>query len=68
MKKLTLILALAQAAVLYAAESTRYKDRMFDVEKTSDVVYATGVPQLNKLHQLSITFLAFDQNIYFYQK
>lgn len=67
MKKLTLILALAQAAVLYAAESTRYKDRMFDVEKTSDVVYATGVPQLNKLHQLSITFLAFDQNIYFYQ-
>ncbi len=67
MKKLTLILALAQAAVLYAAESVRYKDRLFDVEKTSDVVYATGVPQLNKLHQLSITFLAFDQNIYFYQ-
>ena len=67
MKKLTLILALAQAAVLYAAESTRYKDRMFEVEKTSNVVYATDVPQLKNLHQLSKTLKLYaKQDVYFY--
>ena len=67
MKKLTLILALAQAAVLYAAESTRYKDRMFEVEKTSDVVFATNVPQLKTLHSLAQTIKTYgSQNVYFY--
>ena len=73
MKKLSQIFALSVLAVIAvatmanAAGTTRYKDRMFEVTKTSDVVFASNVPQLKTKHSLSKTIKSFtNQDIYLY--
>lgn len=43
------VTALATAA---NADGVRYKDRMFEVKKTKDVVYATDVPHLSTLQDI----------------
>ena len=71
MKKLTLILALAQAAVLYAAESTRYKDRMFKVGEPTTVTVVDSVPFLDttNFHSLSsmMQMVGVEPMMYFYE-
>ena len=50
-----------------ANADVRYKDRMFEVDTTKNVVYATGVPQLSARHNLmAIVQDIFKQNISFY--
>lgn len=46
---------------------TRYKDRLFNVEKTKDFEFATDVPYLNSEHSLTSLIYAFaGEKIYFY--
>ena len=58
------VTALATAA---NAACERYKDCTFEVEKTTDVVYATDVPHLKTVHNLSTLMGSFDQSITFYK-
>ena len=58
------VTALATAA---NAACERYKDCSFDVVKTTDVVYATDVPQLKEQHNLSALVSSFGQSIAFYK-
>lgn len=61
------MVAVLLATAANAAGDVRYKDRMFNVEKSSDVVYATDVPQLKTQHQLSKTLKQYaKQDVYFY--
>ena len=61
------LLAVTALATAANADNKRYRDRMFDVVKTTDVVYATKVPQLNARHNLmAIVQDIFKQNISFY--
>ena len=63
----TAVALMTIAAFATASESVRYKDRLFDVEKTSNVVYATDVPQLKTLHSLAKTLTTYgSQSVYFY--
>ena len=65
--------AMLLATAVNAAGNVRYKDRMFEVKKTSDVVYATDVPQLKSLHSLATTIKKYSKlgiksglDVYFY--
>ncbi|MBR6943809.1 MAG: alpha/beta hydrolase [Fibrobacter sp.] len=46
------LFAVAAFATAANADNERYRDRMFDVVKTTDVVYATDVPHLSKLQDI----------------
>ena len=60
------LVALGVLAVSSTA-AERYKDRLFPVEKTKDVTYATNVPHLSSLHSLSETLVEeVGQYVYFY--
>ena len=51
----TIPFALVAVGVLAISSNAaeRYKDRLFSVEKTKDVTYATNVPHLSSLHSLA---------------
>ena len=60
------VVALGVCSV-YTSAAERYKDRLFSVEKTKDVTYATNVPHLSSLHSLSETLIEeVGQYVYFY--
>ena len=63
---ITLIAIAAFATAANADALIRYKDRMFTVDTTKDVVYAEDVPQPSKQHNLALTAAALGQNISFY--
>ena len=65
--KLPITLVAVAAFATAANADVRYKDRMFTVEKTKNVVYAEDVPHLKSLHDLTVTATAFDADIYFYK-
>ncbi|MBR6454993.1 MAG: alpha/beta hydrolase [Fibrobacter sp.] len=46
------LLAVTALATAANADNERYRDRMFDVVKTTDVVYAKDVPHLSKLQDI----------------
>ena len=46
------LLAVTALATAANADNERYRDRMFDVVKTTDVVYAEDVPHLSKLQDI----------------
>lgn len=48
------------------AEGTRYKDRLFDVTKESDVTYASKVPALSSLHSIAKITFNFEDSLFFY--
>lgn len=56
MKKIALFLA---CAVAFAGAAERYKDRMFDVEITRDVTYASNVKHLKTLNSISTAIIAY---------
>jgi predicted esterase len=64
------IFAALAALVLFTttdAAETRYKDRLFGVEKNKDVVFATDVPYLSAQHLLTdLYYAATGEYIYFY--
>lgn len=65
--KLPIALLAVTALATAANADVRYKDRMFEVDTTKNVVYATGVPQLSARHNLmAIVQDIFKQNISFY--
>ena len=65
--KLPIALVAVAAFATAANADVRYKDRMFEVDTTKNVVYATGVPQLSARHNLmAIVQDVFKQNISFY--
>ncbi len=65
--KLPIALFAVAAFATAANADVRYKDRMFEVDTTKNVVYATGVPQLSARHNLmAIVQDIFKQNISFY--
>ncbi len=65
--KLPIALVAVAAFATAANADVRYKDRMFEVDTTKNVVYATGVPQLSARHNLmAIVQDIFKQNISFY--
>ncbi|MCR5377614.1 MAG: carboxylesterase family protein [Fibrobacter sp.] len=57
MKRFLLLSLCLAVSVATAAE--RYKDRMFSVEKSSDVVFAKNVPHLSEYHMITNTLLAY---------
>lgn len=65
----TIPFALVAMGVLAISSNAaeRYKDRLFSVEKTKDVTYATNVPHLSSLHSLAQTLIEeVGQYVYFY--
>ena len=64
--KLPIALVAVAAFATAANADVRYKDRMFTVTKTTDVVYATGVPALSSPHNLSSMAASFGNQIYFF--
>lgn len=71
MKKIFLLMLCAAISLVSAAE--RYKDRMFKVEKSSDVVFAKDVPHLSAYHTITtglLTYALLDPDMtvaYFYK-
>ncbi len=65
----TFLATLAVFSIPLNAADTRYKDRMFEVEKKKDVEFAVNVPHLSSLHSLTQMIYAFaGEYIYFYNK
>ena len=63
---ITLIAIAAFATAANADALIRYKDRMFTVDTTKDVVYAEDVPALSSPHNLSSMAASFGNQIYFF--
>jgi hypothetical protein len=61
------LVAVAAFATAANAECERYKNCNFDVDTTKNVVYATDVPHLNQLHDLSTIAVSMGADIYFYK-
>ncbi len=53
------ILILVMLAVTFSMGAERYKDRLFEVSKEKDVVYASGVLHLKKLNSISTALLMY---------
>lgn len=64
--KLPITLVAVAAFATAANADVRYKDRMFSVERTNDVVYATEVPALSSPHNLSSMATSLGNQIYFF--
>ena len=64
---ITLVAVAAFATAANADALIRYMDRMFDVEKTTDVTYAEDVPALSSPHNLSSMAASFGNQIYFFK-
>ena len=64
--KLPIALIAIAAFATAANADVRYKDRMFTVEKTTDVTYAEDVPALSSPHNLSSMAASFGNQIYFF--
>ena len=64
--KLPITLVAFAAFATTANADVRYKDRMFTVETTKDVVYAEDVPALSSPHNLSSMAASFGNQIYFF--
>ena len=66
-KKLSIaISALAFFNATSDAAGTRYKDRLFDVFKESNITYIENVPTLNSFHAISKLIFASGDSIFFY--